>query len=30
MRMASAVDKLAKTIKGKITLTIEAYARALR
>ena len=30
MRMASAVDKLAKTVKGKTALAIEAYARALR
>jgi chaperonin GroEL (HSP60 family) len=30
MRMASAVDKLSKTVKGKTALAIEAYARALR
>lgn len=28
--MASEVDKLAKTVKGKPGLAIEAYARALR
>jgi T-complex protein 1 subunit beta len=30
MIMASAVDKLAKGVKGKKALAIEAYARALR
>ena len=30
MRMASAVDKLSKTVKGKTAIAIEAYARALR
>jgi T-complex protein 1 subunit beta len=30
MRMAAAVDKLAKTVKGKTAISIEAYARALR
>lgn len=30
MRMASAVDKLAKSVKGKTAIAIEAYARALR
>ena len=30
MRMAMAVDKLAKTVKGKTAIAIEAFARALR
>lgn len=30
MRMAAAVEKLSKTVKGKSALSIEAYARALR
>lgn len=30
MRMAAAVDRLAKTVKGKTAIAIEAYARALR
>lgn len=30
MRMAMAVDELAKTVKGKTAIAIEAYARALR
>ncbi len=30
MRMAAAVDKLAKSVKGKTAIAIEAYARALR
>lgn len=30
MRMAAAVEKLAKTVKGKAAISIEAYARALR
>jgi len=30
MRMAAAVEKLAKTVKGKTAIAIEAYARALR
>jgi T-complex protein 1 subunit beta len=30
MRMAAAVDKLSKTVKGKAAIAIEAYARALR
>jgi len=30
MRMAAAVDRCAKTVKGKAAIAIEAYARALR
>jgi T-complex protein 1 subunit beta len=30
MSMAAAVDRLAKGVKGKKALAIEAYARALR
>jgi T-complex protein 1 subunit beta len=30
MRMAMAVDKLAKSVKGKTAMAIEAYAKALR
>ncbi len=30
MQMAQAVDRLAKTVKGKTAIAIEAYARALR
>jgi len=30
MRMAAAVDNLAKSVKGKTALAIEAFARALR
>jgi T-complex protein 1 subunit beta len=30
MRMAAAVDKYAKSVKGKTAIAVEAYARALR
>lgn len=30
MRMAAAVEKLSKSVKGKTAIAIEAYARALR